>query len=257
MPGHHAHADLEWGFLCSGAMRYRMAGLEHDVPSRRLFVFWGGMPHRSLRPSADATAIVGVVPWRRVLQWGIDGRHRERLLTGSMVAGRDDRHGDDERLLRTWIADLAHPSPARAEQVGLELQARIGRLLLDDGREAASSVPSPAARRMVLALLAEPSLTVAQAARTAGTNAKYVCSAFHVHLGLTPRRWSEVYRVALAQSHLASGQALCATWRLSGFRSPRTFHAAFHAATGLTPASWRLAEQDGASAPHPHLNRQA
>ena len=253
MPEHHAHADLEWGFLCSGSMRYRMAGLEHDVPPRRLFVFWAGMPHRSLRPSADATAIVGVVPWRRVLQWGVNDRFRQRLLTGGMVAGRTDLHGDDERMLRTWITDLTSPSPARSVQVGIELQARIGRLLLDDGREAPSSVPSPAARRMVQAFIENPSRTVEEAAQAAGTNAKYACSAFRLHLGLTPRRWSEVYRVALAQSQLAGGRSIADCWRLAGFRSPRTFHAAFHAVTGQTPAKWRLAEENGRSALHPQM----
>jgi hypothetical protein len=49
--------------------------------------------------------------------------------------------------------------------VGLELQARIGRLLLDDGREAPSSVPSPAARQMILNNAFEFSRGVAESRR--------------------------------------------------------------------------------------------
>ncbi len=253
MPAYHAHADLEWGYLCSGAMRYRMAGVEYVVPLRRMFIFWAGMPHRSMRPSSDATAIVGVVPWRRVLQWGFDAKLRQRLLTGSMVAGRSDLRGDDEYMLRTWISDLTSAVPARSAQVGLELQARIGRLLLDDGHEVLSLIASPAARRMAQAFLEDPSRTVEQAAQAAGTNAKYACSAFQIHLGLPPRRWSEVYRVALAQNQLADGRSIGACWRMAGFRSARTFHAAFQAVTGKTPAKWRQMEEGCQSALHPHV----
>ncbi len=240
MAEHHAHADLEWGFVVRGSLRYRTGGRDVLVPPRRLLLFWAGLPHQSHQASADIVFLVGVAPLPLALTWNLDPAALDRLMAGDYLLGREDRHGDDERLLLHWCDDFASNDPAHADCAALELRARIARLLHGESASAPAEVPSVAVRRMVEHLIRhhrEP-LTVEDAAGAAGLNPKYAFAAFRRHTGFTPRHWLESYRVAQAQRHLVAGADPLQAAMLAGFQARRTFYSAFTAQVGATPTAW-------------------
>lgn len=239
----HAHADLEWNYLIQGSMRYHTGGRELVLPARRLLLFWAGLPHRSHHPSRDAEMVVGVLPLAQFLAWGLDRSALDRLLSGTFLLGPVDGYGDDERLLRRWCGDLAGGDPRRRAVVLLELRSRFARLLATEAEPAVTTIPSPAVAGLLDRLVAghRSRVSVEAAARSAGMNAKYAYTAVRRHTGFTPRGFLEAFRVAQAQRRLIAGDSVAQAASVAGFASARTFHTAFLAQVGTSPAAWRRA----------------
>lgn len=257
MPGPHAHLDLEWNYLLRGRFAYRMAGQELALAPRRLTLFWAGVPHQSL--SAGAEVIVGVMPLARFLAWQPPGGALRRLLAGELLAAALDRHGDDERLLDRWCAEMRGAAGARRELLEWEVRARCQRLLLD-GNHAGGQALSPGVASLLEALAAGHRQHGGSGRFCAalGYHPKRLGTDFRRQIGISPGRLLMHLRLAEAQRLLRQEPDLnlAGVARRSGYGSLASFHASFRQATGTSPVAWRQAldsghvgEADGAVSP--------
>lgn len=242
----HAHLDLEWNYLLRGRFSYHMAGQVLDLAPRRLTLFWAGVPHQSV--SCGAEVIVGVMPLARFLAWRPPGGALRQLLSGALLAAAPDRHGDDERLLDRWCAEMRGATGARRELLEWEVRARFQRLLLD-GDHAGGQALSPGVAALLEALAAghRQHGGFSRFCADLGYHPKRLGTDFRCQIGISPGRLLMHLRLAEAQRLLRQEPDLnlAGVAGRSGYGSIAAFHAAFRQATGTSPVAWRQALDQG------------
>lgn len=239
MTGSHTHADVEVNYLFSGHIDYFLGGRFERVEPRRLTVFWGGIPHRSLEKSATVRGIWLTFPLGWLLRYSFAQQLRDDLLAGAMVSETDiDSYPgsvDDERL-SLWLRDFQRHDPQRMDIIFSELGDRLNRLSLSrekpcvSPRLATGDDPTRRLERLTSHIgdTFQHEIDATQLARVAGLHPKYLHTYFKKHCGIS--LWEYVLRLRLAHA-----QRLLATTRMSvldaalesGFGSQAAFYHAF------------------------------
>ena len=140
-------------------------------------------------------------------------------------------------LMATFSAPIRHP----ARRVRLE---RVVRDELADlqPRPFVVAVPrDPAARRVALALIADPAddRSLGELAADAGSSVRTLQRSFRDETGLPFQTWRRRAGLQQAMGALTRGENITAVAHRSGFASASAFIAAFRAELGITPAAWR------------------
>jgi AraC-like DNA-binding protein len=237
--GNHTHPDLELNLLLDGEVEYLHAGRPLRIAAGRLVGLWAGLPHGVVRVVRPADFCWLTVPASRLLTWGVSGRSLARLLAGEAV-GDDGDPELDRRMVPRLAAELQRSAGPAREVAALELQARVLRLLGTGGSDAGTAAgPVHRLIEWLGASYREP-VSLADAAAAAGLHPRRAMALFRRATGTTIHAWLTGLRLAHAARLLATtAQDAGAIGYAAGFGSRSRFYAAFTAAHGCSPESWR------------------
>ncbi len=235
----HTHADVEVNYLFSGTVDYFLGGRFEQVKARCLTLFWGGIPHRSLRKSPDARGIWLTFPLGWLLRYPFTQRLRNALLAGQMVAecypAEFPGSVDGDRLT-LWLKDYERSDARKMDIIFSELGDRLNRLSLSCETPSEVShkhaLDNPTGRLEKLTTVIgdcfQNEINVTELAKVVGLHPKYLHVFFKKHCGIS--LWEYVLRLRLAnvQRLLATTDTTVLNAALeSGFGSQAAFYHAF------------------------------
>ncbi|MFE1646092.1 helix-turn-helix domain-containing protein [Microbacterium sp. P01] len=251
MTAPHAHNDIEINF-CAAPVTYDAAGRTSILPAGVPSAFWGATPHQLVDIPPDVPLAYATIPLARFLSWRVPADAKDRLLGGEILRGRDAFDGLGSRFER-WSEDLRAASENARRATALEIEALVIRMSDGDFSEAraGSSRSSQDLRRAAdmatfVAANFAGDIRVPDVARAVHLHPHRAAAAFRGVFGISITSYVQRYRVAEAQrllltTDLPSG----AVGTRVGFQSTSSYHAAFAAVTGISPASWRRAQVTG------------
>ncbi len=260
MGGTHTHTDLEWNFVAKGAMRYFLAGRFVTIPTGRLAVFWGGVPHQLVDAEEPCECLWVTLPLAWFLDWGFAPAAVERLLRGELLVEPDGSSmatAAEERLLARWIADLASGEPELRRIALLEVESRMRRLVRSAVASSAvnaagavdASAPATApgelrpverAAEYIGGHYTENDLSVEDVARAVELHPNYLMALFRRRCGMTVWEYVTRLRVSRAQRRLlTSRDKVLSVAMESGFGSASRFYEAFRRYGGGSPRAYR------------------
>ena len=235
MPCPHTHSDIEINVPLQGeGLRYLYAGKIYEVPSGRLAVFWGGIPHQLLSGKKRSEGVWLTLPLPWVLQWDLPGNLARRLLAGELVVEKTAQ--DNTSTVPRWVEDFESGGTARRRVFLIELEARLYRLGLCHSAETGTSEKNPVSggeSRLVeiTSLIAArycEEVTVEEIASRLSLNPRYMMRLFRRLTGISVWEYVLRLRVAHAQRLLITTNKKIADLAMeSGFGSVAPFYAAF------------------------------
>jgi AraC-like DNA-binding protein len=256
MPDPHFHGHIELNWLTDGSMDYLFDGRTTTVPSRRLVMFWAGVPHRTVsvdRGSAGCARQCNVyLPLDTFL-------HMPRLsqLTGAMMGGGIIALSPEtisEDTLSRWYQDYRSGDAERADILKEEIALMLRRAEAtgwDAVLEPWIDTPAPATRsakplryvvamlRHILENLSEP-LRAEDVARIVGLHPNYALNLFTEVMHVPMHKFVMRMRLIRARHLLFEGNLSIENVAFSsGFASLSQFYAQFRDAYGLTPRQMR------------------
>lgn len=246
----HQHADVELNFLPVGSMRYFIRGRQQLVPSRRLAMFWGGVPHTLVAMEPETECSWTTVPISALLAWRLPQHLVAALLRGDLLLEPEsDRAALDEAQQREWASLCAMDEHESSRIVWLEVEARIRRFALLFGSTRPVSYTSPPTTEaaqlaervaeLIAARFAER-LTIANIAMMVDARPQQLMRAFKKCCGMSVGDYLTGVRVSQAQRLLIETDFKILDVALrSGFGSTSRFYEAFMTAVGQTPTAYR------------------
>ncbi len=255
MPAAHFHGHIELNWLTAGSMSYEFDGRQVTVPSRRLLMFWAGIPHQTLGidrgPANDARQCNVYLPLDNFLHMPKLGHLTETMLGGGVVALAPETIGED--TLHRWYEDYRSGDAERADILKEEIAIMLRRAaatrwdsilaswMASDEPVVRASPPRyvVAMLRYILENLALP-LRAADVARVVGLHPNYALNLFSEVMRVPLHRFVVRMRLIRARHLLFEGSLSIenVAYR-SGFTSLSQFYAQFRNAYGLTPLQMR------------------
>lgn len=242
MTAAHTHPDIEFNYLSDAELPALHGGTTHVIKPGRLAVFWGGVPHQTLAPNAQAAGIWMTLPLAWFLQWQLPQGLPERLLTGALVQTDFPAPRMDQ-----WLADYESDDPQRHHVLLLEIEAWLVRLALADRAATPRSRPSAEGVTQIeritgyMAAHYHEAIHVSEIAHAVGLHPKYLMRLFKRHCRISVAEYLTRLRLSHAQRLLVMTE-----WRVtdvaleSGFGSPAAFYQAFSTYTpGEKPSDYR------------------
>jgi AraC-like DNA-binding protein len=243
----HTHPDVEINFLRAGEVTYLHGGAVCRVVGAALAVFWGGVPHQTLPPGLRGHGIWITLPLDWFLRWSLPGNLQQRLLSGELVQA-PTLAGDAGQFGR-WVDDFRRGGSARHRVLLLEIEARLHRLawsapaLRSRFRLGSAGSRSAPWLERVTAFIARrytEKLVVADIARAAGLNEKYLMRAFKRHCRMAVWEYVSHLRVAHAQRLLlTTDDKIIDVAFAAGFGSVAAFYQALTMCGAPTPKDFR------------------
>ncbi len=250
----HAHSEIEINYLTAGDLTYLHGGHVVTVKAGSMAVFWGGVPHQTIRSTAQKNGFLITIPLAWFLQWGISHEFSDRLLSGELITDGSQLGAGHERLDR-WASDYRSQDPELRAALLLELEAYLIRFSITSRVERKESrmKPTGASASQVeqvsrfIALHFRESLTLEKIARAVSMHPKYMTQVFKKHCRMNA--WEYVLRLRVSHSQRLLVQTDMKVIDIaleSGFESLSSFYNAFHRyGPGIRPAHYREQFQIG------------
>jgi AraC-like DNA-binding protein len=237
-------------------MDYVIDGRLLTVPSRRLVMFWAGIPHRTLAvdrgPADDSRQCNVYLPLDSFLHMPNLGRLTETMMGGGMIALLPDAIGDD--ILHRWYDDYRRGDAERADILKAEIAIMLRRAavtgwheLLPPWIEAVTPTTRAATPlRYVVAMikhvlenLSEP-LRAEDIAKVVGLHPNYALNLFTSVMNVSLHKFVVRMRLVRARSLLCEGSLSIENVAYSsGFSALSQFYEQFRNAYGMTPREMR------------------
>jgi AraC-like DNA-binding protein len=253
-PHNHGHIELNW--LSAGHMDYEFDGRPVRIPSRRLVIFWAGIPHQTLavagEPDAELMQCNVYLPLDAFLHMQHVDQLHEVMMGGGIICLSPDTVGAN--TLRRWYGDYRSGHPERQDILKVEIAAMLRRAALigwdvllppwiepvhSASRQTNSTRYVVAMVRYILENLSEP-LRVADVARVAGLHPNYALNLFTSVMRVPIRQFVVRMRLVRARFLLfETGASIANVAFESGFNSLSQFYAHFRRAYGVTPLELR------------------
>ena len=257
MPRRHRHNAIELNYISDGQITYLLGGAMFVMPTKRLVVFWGSLPHQIVRINSTGAFFSMHIPLAWFLAWSLPQEFVHRVLHGHVVTEPDlERSATDLSFFQQWTRDLDAPNP-KPEVLLLEARARLHRLALSLDSEAvwtyekadidlASELSKVEQMAGYVAQHYTDEITVEDVAKHVSLHPKYATQIFHRRCGYSLKQYITTNRVHHAQRLLVTTDANILDVALhSGFGSASRFYAAFKAVCRQSPNTYREAMRAG------------
>ena len=258
MSAPHRHSQIEINFILTGSVDYWFDGREATLSAGDLALFWGMVPHRTVRRDPGTTFICLYVPLAFFLGTPLSDRFRSEVLFGAMLAAKRT-DGLDSAAFGRWQEDLLAEDDRLHDIVRDELIARLRRMDHAGWRRLAERPGSAGAARrersgldkveqmaLTLAERAQGDVSIAEVAAAVGLHPNYAMTLFRRTVGLTLHDYLTRHRLDTAQSLLlSSNQDVTAVAFAAGFGSLSRFYEAFTKRFGMSPARYRKLHRGG------------
>lgn len=254
------HNEIELNFLTSGSVTYLYGGQRVTARAGRLAAFWAAIPHQIIDFSGDAEYLVATIPLHSFLQWRLPEGFVQPLMQGRFLSEPSSAMAEtDTSLFQRWERDLRGDRANLERPVLLEMQARMTRMALNCGEEAAedgrgrkdrlASLPTSGlskVERMACFIMQNYTrkVTVGEISDCVGLNPNYAMNLFRMTFGTTLIHYLTQHRISHAQRLLVTTELSVTEVALqSGFSSISRFNEAFHVSCGCSPREYRKGHQ--------------
>lgn len=239
----HRHSDIEINFLLAGAITYIHRERVVTIPSNRLAIFWGAIPHQLTERPADCDMCIFTIPLETFLAWKLPTSLTQRLLMGELLTDTTEEYSAADRcVIPRWHQDLHQQ---RAFIALKEMEARCWRFALASQPAVGPAKGTPETTkasqmaRYIVDHYAEP-LSIDAIAAAVGLHPNYAMTCFKQTFGMTVLEYLLQYRIAQAQRLLITSDENVLTIALqTGFSSTSRFYAAFQKYVGCAPRVYR------------------
>ncbi|KAA9108444.1 helix-turn-helix domain-containing protein [Microbacterium rhizomatis] len=256
MSAPHAHNDIEVNY-CASPLTYESGGLTSTIPAGVPCAFWGAKPHQLIDITSTSPLAYITIPLAQFMRWNVPTASKSRLLQGELLLAPSDELPDAlaERFDH-WSGDLHSGDELRARATALEIEAFLIRMTFG---EWSATAATPDRSSISLSRAAEMATFISSHAHTP-IRVPDVAASVHLH----PNRAASIFKAVfgssittyLGQYRVAEAQRLLLTTEMSsaaighhaGFQSASSFHAAFAAVCGTSPAQWRRQHRTPVSA---------
>lgn len=231
------HNEIELNYLPEGSLTYLFQDRRVQVPSRRLALFWGLIPHQIIHSEGTAPYYVCTIPFSLFLSWGLPQAFTEKLFKGELlldVEQPSDGPDYDAYMLRRMLGEVG--GRYFSEIVSLELHARFLRMAsamkVEEGKLAQPVVSGEISLVEQIAIYIARNyrnpIKVADVGAAVGLHPDYANALFKKTFGVTLGEYIVEERIAHAQRLLVSTTDSVADIVFQcGFGSVSSFNAAF------------------------------
>ena len=256
MPEAHFHGHIELNWLTAGSMDYVFDNRSVHIPSRRLIMFWAGIPHQTVAldrgRKADSRQCNVYLPLDSFLYMPKLGRLTETMMGGGIIALSPETIGED--TLTRWYQDYRSGDAERADILKDEIALMLRRAavtgwdeLMAPWIEAGGPAPRAASPlryvvamlRHILENLSEP-LRAEDVAKVVGLHPNYALNLFGDVMRVPMHKFVVRMRLIRARHLLFEGSLSIENVAYeSGFSALSQFYVQFRNAYGLTPRQMR------------------
>lgn len=241
------HNEIELNYFPEGSITYLLQREKVTIPSNRLALFWGLIPHQIIKHNGNTPYYVCTIPFSLFLEWNLPSTFVDKVLKGELLLeSTEDFSVYDEFLLSNWVSDI---KKKEAEDVILvEAQARLTRFAHNSiSKENNSSFTIPSSEighvekiAMYIAQNHHKPITVFDIGKKVGLHPDYANSIFRKAFGNTLSEQIMKERIARVQRKLVTTDTNISTIAYEcGFNSISSFNSIFKKLNGCTPREFR------------------
>ncbi len=241
------HNEIEINYFPEGTLTYLLQEEKITIPSKRLAVFWGLLPHQIVHSKGDSPYYVCTIPFSLFLEWNLPSSFVAKILKGEVVLEASKEYASyDEFLLNNWIEDVGNNDLGKVTL--LEIRARLSRLAhssLSGSEINQASIPSNEINHVESMAIyigknyCDP-IEVSDIGDAVGLHPGYANSIFKKAFGCTLSEYIIEERISHAQRKLITSDINISSIAFEcGFNSISWFNACFKKMNGCTPRDFR------------------
>ncbi|MDZ7694399.1 MAG: helix-turn-helix domain-containing protein [Balneolaceae bacterium] len=241
------HNEIEINYFPDGTLTYLFQEEKITIPSNRLAVFWGLVPHQIITSEGNSPYYVCTIPFSLFLEWQLPASFVDRILNGKVILEASEAYASyDEFLLQNWIKDIG--SSDLEDVTLLEIRARLSRLAqnaLPDNQKSQSPLQSSEVSHVERIAIyigqnyCDP-IEVSDIGEAVGLHPDYANSIFKKAFGCTLSEYIIEERISHAQRKLITTDANISSIAFEcGFNTISWFNECFKNMNGCTPRDFR------------------
>lgn len=241
------HNEIELNYFPEGTITYLFQKERVTIPSKRLTLFWGLMPHQIVHFEGNAPYYVCTIPFSLFLEWKLPSSFVARILKGEVILDSSEESSSyDDFLLSKWMEDIGKTN--LEEVILLEMRARLSRLAHQSSPEKKSNQPSIDSNEInhveriaiYIGQNYRDTIEASDIGEAIGLHPDYANSIFKKAFGRTLSEYILEERITHAQRKLiTSDENISAIAYDCGFNSISWFNASFKKMNGCTPREFR------------------
>ncbi|MEX1014844.1 MAG: helix-turn-helix domain-containing protein [Candidatus Paceibacterota bacterium] len=241
------HNEIELNYFPDGTITYLLQENKITIPSKRLALFWGLIPHQIVHYEGNSPYYVCTIPFSHFLEWNFPPTVVDRVSKGEVLMEVSEEYADyDEFLLNKWIRDIDHAQAV--DVILLEMRARLNRLAMNNISGKQSNPFSTKSNEnthvekiaMYIAQNYQKPISVSDIGQEAGLHPDYANTLFKKAFGCTISEYIIEERISHAQRKLVTTDENISSIAFEcGFSSISWFNASFKKMNGCTPREYR------------------
>jgi AraC-like DNA-binding protein len=246
MPRFDRHNEIEINYIPGGSLTYMMKDRKVIIPSNRIALFWGLVPHRIIDFEKTEFYYVCTIPLSIFLNWKLPEGMTDRLLKGEVLIDDGSYESNDRYMFETWYHDINNNINMNAAM--LEINARLLRFC-DSYRPAEESYPVQVYSEqkhhiekmsMFIAKNYTKGIRTREVSDFLGLHPDYANSIFKKAFKCSIGDYIKLEKIAEAQRRLImTDSSITDIAYACGFNSINSFNCAFKDVNGCTPREFR------------------
>ncbi len=242
------HNEIEINYFPSGEMTYLFQGRKISIPSQKMAIFWGLIPHQIIDFKGNAPYYVCTIPFSQFLNWNLPKAFVDQQLKGKVFIEQHNGFSNyDEFILQRWSEEIKNIS--RLQLVLLEMQARLTRMAVlykpEDQESFHNQYTATQVEKIAIYIAQnyrEP-IKLTDIGKLTGLHPDYANHLFKNTFQCTINKYIIEERITSAQrALLTSHRSINQIALENGFNSLSRFNAAFLKINGCTPREYRKKE---------------
>lgn len=244
------HNEIELNFIKSGSVSYFFRDRIVTVPSGKLAVFWGLIPHKVIAHDTDDYYFVCTIPLSMFLNWRLSESMVNKIFAGEILIDNSEYSGIyEEFMFSIWERDFSSKTDHLASI--LEIQARMlrfeGQYTVLSPNRLSTSTTATKVEKMTLYIAHNYTecLTAKEIAEEAGVTPDYANAIFKKAFGHSLMRHVMIERINHAQRELLFTNDPISSIALEcGFSSISCFNTAFRNLNNCSPGDYRKSQHN-------------
>lgn len=246
MPRYDRHNEIEINYIPQGSIIYMIKDRPVEIPSGRIALFWGLIPHKIIDFKETDFYYVCTIPLSVFINWKLPEGMSERLLKGDVLIDNGDWSSIDPYLFETWYKDLNEDGNRNAAM--MEINGRIMRLncrnLNPTGNDSISINSSQKQHIEKMSLYIAKNFTrgihTRDVSEYLGLHPDYANALFRKAFRCTIGEYIKLEKITEAQRRLIMTDVSITDIAYDcGFNSISSFNCAFREINGCTPREFR------------------
>ncbi len=240
------HNEIEINYIPGGSLTYMMKDRKVIIPSNRIALFWGLVPHRIIDFEKTEFYYVCTIPLSIFLNWKLPEGMTDRLLKGEILIDDGSYESNDRYMFETWYHDINNNINMNAAM--LEINARLLRFC-DSYRPAEESYPVQVHSEqkhhiekmsMFIAKNYTKGIRTREVSDFLGLHPDYANSIFKKAFKCSIGDYIKLEKIEEAQRRLImTDSSITDIAYACGFNSISSFNCAFKDINGCTPREFR------------------
>jgi AraC-like DNA-binding protein len=240
------HNEIEINYIPEGSLTYMIKDRRVVIPSNRISMFWGLVPHQIIDFDEAEFYYVCTIPLSMFLNWKLPEGMTDKLLKGEILIDVKGNGPNDRYFFETWYNDINNNLNIDAAM--LEMNARMLRFS-DSYKAAEESSPIPVHHEqkhhiekmsMFIAKNYTKGIRTREVSDFLGLHPDYANAIFKKAFRCSIGEYIKMEKITEAQRRLIkTDHSITDIAYDCGFNSISSFNCAFKAINGCTPREFR------------------